>query len=213
MPALVIDGHPNADSLTAALAQRYADEYGNATRVALRDLDFDPVLRQGYRGQQTLEPDLAATLDAMLSATHITIATPIWWASTPALLKGFFDRILLPKVTYQYRANGLPEGLLRGRSGRVIITSDSPRWLLALIGDPASVQVRKQTLGFCGIRPTSVSRFTDVRHASPARRESWLDRIARDARRDAQRAEHTPSPSGRRPVALVTHEQQGPHPA
>ncbi|WP_105565649.1 NAD(P)H-dependent oxidoreductase [Microbacterium halophytorum] len=184
MSALVIDGHPNPDSLTAALARRYAEEHGDARLLALRDLDFDPISYFGYRGEQPLEPDLADALAAVFAADRIVVATPTWWASTPALLKGFFDRLLLPKVTYRYRSNGLPEGLLRGRAGRVIITSDTPRWLLPFTGDTAAKQVAANTLRFCGIRPIRVMRFTNVRHASEATRAGWLDRVAKAAGRD-----------------------------
>lgn len=187
MSSLVIDGHPDPDSLVASLARRYADAHGSARLLALRDLDFDPVLRRGYQAEQPLEPDLRDALDAIFDASHIVIATPVWWASVPALLKGFFDRILLPKVTYRYRANGLPGGLLAGRTGRLIVTSDSPRWYLPLVGDSTVKQVRNETMRFCGIRPVRTSRFTDVRHADDARRAGWLDRVAADARRDAAR--------------------------
>lgn len=187
MPALVIDGHPSPDSLVSALAHRYADAHGDATVLAVRDLDFDPVLRAGYRGEQPLEPDLERALDAVFAADHIVVATPVWWASTPALLKGFLDRALLPRVAYRYRPNGFPEGLLRGRTGRVIMTSDSPRWFLRWTGDPAMRQLRGQTLRFCGIRRVRASRFTDVRHADAERMSGWLDRVAEDARRDAAR--------------------------
>lgn len=194
MPALVIDGHPNPDSLTAALARRYADEYGDAHLLPLHDLGFDPINHYGYRGEQPLEHDLADALDAILTADHITVATPTWWASTPALLKGFFDRVLLPKVAYRYRSNGFPEGLLKGRTGRVIITSDTPRWLLPLTGDTAAKQVSAHTLRFCGIRPVSVMRLTNVRSTSEAKRRDWLDRVARAAARDRGSVRAEPSP-------------------
>ncbi|OCG74326.1 NAD(P)H-dependent oxidoreductase [Microbacterium sediminis] len=188
MSTLVIDGHPDADSLVASLARRYAEAHGDARLIAVRDLDFDPVLRRGYHADQQLEPDLQEALEAIFAASHIVVATPVWWASVPALLKGFFDRVLLPKVTYRYRSNGLPEGLLAGRTGRLIVTSDSPRWFLALAGDSTVTHVRNQTMRFCGIRPVRTSRFTDVRHADEARRAAWLDRITADAERDAARA-------------------------
>ncbi|MGW9113989.1 NAD(P)H-dependent oxidoreductase [Microbacterium sp. NPDC055683] len=188
MSALVIDGHPSPESLTAALARGYAQAHGDATLLALRDLAFDPVLRAGYRGVQELEPDLERAVSLLLAADHLVVATPVWWASTPALLKGFFDRVLLPKTAYRYRSNGLPEGLLTARSGRILLTSDSPRWFLAWTGDPATRQVRDQTMRFCGVRGVRATRFTAVRRADAARRDVWLASVERLARRDAHRA-------------------------
>lgn len=187
MTALVLDGHPSADSLTSALARRYADAHGDARLLAVRDLDFDPVLQRGYRQRQDLEPDLADALDALLAASHVVVATPVWWASTPALLKGFFDRVLLPQRTYRYGANGVPQGLLTARTGRLLLTSDSPRWFLAYTGDPTLRQVRNQTLRFCGIRSVRTTHFPSVRRSDDAERRAWLDRTAAIAQHDARR--------------------------
>ena len=117
MSALVIDGHPDARSLTAALAQRYADGHGDARVLALRDLDFDPSLRYGYRERMTLEPDLIDAKAALQTADTVVVATPLWWGSVPALLKGFFDRALLPQQEYRYTKHGLVDGLLPARHG------------------------------------------------------------------------------------------------
>lgn len=113
MSALVIDGHPDARSLTAALARRYADGHGDARLLALRDLDFDPNLRFGYRERMTLEPDLVDARRALHEADALVVTTPLWWGSVPALLKGFFDRTLLPQQEYRYTKRGLPRGSSR----------------------------------------------------------------------------------------------------
>lgn len=103
MSALVIDAHPNPASLTAALASAYADGHGDARLLALRDLDFDVHMRFGYTQRMPIEPDLADARQAIRDADHVVIATPVWWRSTPALLKGFLDRALLPQQDYRYR--------------------------------------------------------------------------------------------------------------
>lgn len=184
MKTLVIDGHPNPDSLTAALAARYAEACDDARLLVVRDLDFDLRLHGGYGSDQPTEPDIENTIAALFEADHIVIATPVWWGSVPATLKGFFDRAFRIGETYRYSERGFPEGLLAGRSGRLIVTSDSPRWYLALVGDTTVRQVRRTTMKFCGIKPVKLSRFTGVRHASPEQRRTWLDEIAQAAARD-----------------------------
>ncbi|WP_258566927.1 NAD(P)H-dependent oxidoreductase [Microbacterium sp. Se5.02b] len=94
--------------------------------LALRDLDFDPHLRFGYRERMTLEPDLVDAKQALHEADSIIVATPLWWGSVPALLKGFFDRALLPQQEYRYSKLGLPEGLLPARRGRLLLLADTP---------------------------------------------------------------------------------------
>ncbi|MGV8911326.1 MAG: NAD(P)H-dependent oxidoreductase [Rhodoglobus sp.] len=187
MNTVIIDGHPNPNSLCAAIAVEYATGHSNSTVVALRDLQFDPSLHFGYTRRQELEPDLERTWQLLLDAQHIVVVTPIWWGSVPALLKGFFDRLLLPKRAYQVKANGLPEGLLSGRTGRVIVTTDSPWWYLPLVGDTTVRHVRETTLRFCGIKPVRATRLGPVKGSTLEQRERWLAKAASLGRADAAR--------------------------
>ena len=85
---LVIDSHPDPQSLTARLAASYAEGAGEApVPLLLRDLDFDLTLRTGYRTPQVLEPDLVRAQELLAWADHVAVFTPLWWGSVPALLK------------------------------------------------------------------------------------------------------------------------------
>ena len=185
---LVIDGHPDAGSLTAALAGRYVAGAGDhAVALTLRDLTFDPYLVGSYRTAQPAEPDLARARELFEWADHVTVLTPVWWGSVPGLLKGFFDRTLERGWAFRYREDGRPEGLLPGRTGRLVVTADSPRWYLPLVGDTTVKQVKGRTLEFCGIKPVTVTRFTGVHSSTPAQRGEWLDRAAALGAADAGR--------------------------
>lgn len=188
MNVLVIDGHPDAGSLTAALASRYADGAdAHASLLPLRDLSFDPSLHGGYRVGQALEPDLARARELLEWSDHVAVLTPVWWGSVPGLLKGFFDRTLERGWAFRYLDNGRPEGLLPGRTGRLVVTADSPRWYLPLVGDTTVKQVKGRTLEFCGIKPVRVTRFTGVHSSTPEQRAGWLERAADLGAADAGR--------------------------
>ncbi|GAA1617873.1 NAD(P)H-dependent oxidoreductase [Leucobacter chromiireducens] len=198
MPAaLVIDGHPNPDSLSAELARRYAAAHGDARVLTLRDLEFDLHMRFGYRKRIPVEPDLADARAALHEARRIVVVAPMWWGGVPALLKGFFDRALLPGDEYRMSKLGLPIGLLRGRSGRFLMLADTPAFALPFTGNAAAGQVARHTLRFVGVRPFRVHRFLGVGTASDRRIERWIERAAHlgmaDGRRDAAR--HTPDPA------------------
>lgn len=199
MPTLVIDAHPNDRSFVAGLARAYADAHPDARLVAVRDLDFDPVLRRGYQQRMELEPDLQSTWAAILDADRIVVVAPVWWGSVPAEFKGFIDRLLLPRRAYRYGASGLPVGLLRGRSARIVLTSDSPWWYLLLTGNPAAEQLRSLVLGFCGLRVSRTTMLGPVRDSSDALRASWIERMRvlaeRDGRASARRASARPGPA------------------
>jgi NAD(P)H dehydrogenase (quinone) len=190
--ALVIDGHPDARSLTAELARRYAAAHGDARILAVRDLDFDPSLRFGYRERMPLEPDLAEAKAALHEATNVVVATPLWWGSVPAVLKGFFDRALLPQQEYRYTPAGLPVGLLPATHGRLMLLADTPWFFAPVTGLPAQTQVARNTMKLCGIGSVRTHRMLGVKTASAAKIEGWLERAARlgaaDGRRDDIRA-------------------------
>ncbi len=184
--ALVIDGHPNPDSLTAELARRYAAAHGDARVLALRELDYDPNLRLGYRGRIPIEPALQEARDALHAATRIMIVAPMWWGGVPALLKGFFDRALLPGDEYRMSPRGLPVGLLRGRPGRFLMLADTPALGLPVTGNAAAGQVARHTMRFVGVRPFRVHRLLGVGTAGERRIARWLDWAARLGARDAR---------------------------
>ncbi len=212
MNILIIDGHPNPSSLCAAIVASYvegasltstststasnvaagtitseASSPADTTVLALRDLDFDQNMRHGYTRRQDLEPDLESAWQLLLGADHVVVVTPVWWGSVPALLKGFFDRILLPHRAYRIRPSGLPQGLLAGRTGRLIVTTDSPLWYLPIVGDTTVRHVRQLTMSFCGIRPVRATRIGPVKHSTLEQRERWLAKVERLGRADATR--------------------------
>lgn len=176
---LVILGHPNPDSLCAAIAAGYVE---GATRAGadvellrLGELDFDPILRSGYREEQPLEPDLVRAQEAILAADRVVLVTAIWWGAYPALLKGFIDRTFLPGFAFRYAKPGRQIRLLKGRSARLIVTGDSPWfWLKLVVGDSTVAALRKSTLRFSGFDPVDLTRFAPVRGSSPERRAAWI---------------------------------------
>lgn len=188
---VILLGHPDRDSLCGALAARYqhaALAAGHQVQLfALGEIDFDPILRHGYRQIQPLEPGLEQINAAIAACQHLLLVYPTWWGGMPALLKGFFDRAFLPGVAFRYRADSVWwDRLLAGRSARVITTLDTPPWYYRWVYRmPGHQQIRRTILDFCGIRPVKISGFGPVRSASEAQREAWLqqaEQLGRQAR-------------------------------
>jgi putative NADPH-quinone reductase len=177
---LLILGHPSSNSFCAALAERYAQSAlgaGHEVRqLFLGKMDFDPILREGYRQVQPLEADLRNAQADILWAEHLTLVYPIWWGGIPALLKGFFDRVFLPGFAFKYReGKAFPDKLLQGRSAHLLVTMDTPPWYYRWIYRmPGLHQVRKTTLEFCGIKPGKTLTFGPILGSSPAQRQAWL---------------------------------------
>ncbi|MEW6445127.1 MAG: NAD(P)H-dependent oxidoreductase [Pseudomonadota bacterium] len=188
MRILIILGHPDHETFCGALEDAYARGAGMAgaevRRLNLGDLDFDPLLHQGYKVIQELEPDLKHAQDAIRWAEHMVIVYPTWWGDMPALMKGFFDRALLPGFGYRFLSPWRWQKLLKGRSARLIVTMDTPpilHWLL--YGAPGVRLVKNAILGFCGVGPVRVSAFGPVRHVTDRQRANWIARVEMLGRR------------------------------
>jgi NAD(P)H dehydrogenase (quinone) len=189
---LVVLGHPDARSLCGALVKDYVAgaRAGGAVvkQLTLSRMKFDPILHQGYKVVQSLEPDLLRAQKLIMWADHLVFAYPMWWGSMPALLKGFFDRAFHPGFAFKFATKDayLWDKLLTGRSARVMITCDGPPLAIRLLySNPAVQAIKGMTLEFCGIAPVRVSLYGGVKHATAARMHLWHRKAEEDGQRDA----------------------------
>lgn len=123
MKVYIVLAHPEPASLNAALgkaAEARLCELGHAVR--LNDLyaeGFDPVAGRGdftgiadpatFRLQAEqrhaaarsgFTPAIAAYQENLFWCDALILQFPLWWQSTPAILKGWFDRVLAAGVFY-----------------------------------------------------------------------------------------------------------------
>lgn len=180
---LVLLGHPNAESYCAALANAYvkgASEAGHhVVFMNVAELKFDYNQIYGLKADQTLEPDLKSAQEKIKWAHHIVIVHPVWWGSVPAVLKAFFDRVLLSGFAFKYKTEG-PwwDKLLAGKTARIIYTSDTPVWFYKwFYQQPSVVQVKDRTLKFCGINPVRVTAIGNLRNLGIEKRKHYLNKI------------------------------------
>lgn len=189
MKTLVILGHPDKESYCGALAQAYmrgAEESGAQVRLlALGDLEFDESLRKGFKQPQAHEPDLELAKEAILWADHIVWIFPLWWANVPAVLKGFIDRVLLPRWAFEYEpGRSLPKGLLAPRTSEVIVTMDSPTWWYRFwLGHSINRVFSRGTLRFVGMKVLKETYITGLEHREDAWKTQRLEAIYQSAKR------------------------------
>ena len=180
---LVINGHPVESSYGSALADAYYNAAKaanfNVSLISIGEMAFDPNLKFGYSKRSELEPDLKNAVDLMKEADHIVWLFPIWWQSTPALLKGFIDRTFLPGIAYDMRKGKLPKKLFKGKTSRLIVTSDTPRWYNKIyLKDPAVNQFKKGTLYFTGIKPVKLTYISPIKNSSDQFRKKWIKNVS-----------------------------------
>lgn len=177
---LIINGDPDKESFCNALAISYkkgADASNVGCKlVNLIDLSFNPILTNGYRIITPLEPDLLQIQQDIVWANHLVFVYPNWWATYPALLKGFLDRVFLPGFAFKYKDNSpMWDKLLIGKTARLIVTMDTPQWYYWLINKNAGHNAMKiGTLEFCGIKPVKITVCTPIKTSDDKKRKQWL---------------------------------------
>lgn len=196
---LVLVGTPLAGSLNHALAHSYAEAArAGGADVRVIDLANDTVPPHPSTRAETrlprsdadvpLTPEVAAYVADVEWADHLTVFFPQWWGSYPAVLKAWIDRVFLSGFAFRYRPKGrFWDKLLTGRTARIVMTMDSPRFWTALMYRDAPIRsLRTATLEYSGIKVRAVTRLSEVRHRTDADRERWVRRTAALGARDAE---------------------------
>ena len=145
MRVLLLFCHPVEDSYHAALHRAACAGLARGGHQ-VDDCDlyaegFCPVLsraeRIGYHDTASNRAPVQGYVDRLLAAEALVLCFPIWNFGPPALLKGFFDRVFLPGVSFHLGEDGQVRPALRQIRKLAAITSYGRRRLEAwLLGDP-----------------------------------------------------------------------------
>ena len=194
MRALVVHAHPVAESFNRSL-NRHVCATLEACGHAVRNLDlyaegFAPVMseseRLGYHDEGTNIAPVREHLEHLAWCSGLVFVYPTWWYSQPAILKGWLDRVLRPGVAYDFRGEEFMEKhripLLTGMRALVFATSDAPQ---PATESPLERVWRENVFEFCGIAPSQITIFHEVREASRRTRKQWLDSVAETVARYA----------------------------
>lgn len=145
MHVLVVYCHPVETSFASALHQEVLANL-RAAGHTVDDCDlyaegFDPVMsreeRLRYHDVPTNQAPLAGYVERLRKADALVLCFPTWCFGLPAMLKGFFDRLLMPGVAFDISdpANVRPM-LTHIRRIAAVVTYGRPRWLAWYMGDP-----------------------------------------------------------------------------
>ena len=139
----VIYGNPVPDSFGATLHQTVLDGLTRAGHT-IDDLDlyaegFSPALteieRRGYDESPANEASVAPYVARLRAAEALVFCFPTWWYATPAIVKGYLDRVLLPGVAFHLPQGGgdIRPALTHIQKLGVVTTTGSPWWLVRLV--------------------------------------------------------------------------------
>jgi NAD(P)H dehydrogenase (quinone) len=189
MRLLFVHAHPVPESFNTALcraAVAAARAAGHDVRLTdLHAQGFDPVMsadeRRVYNDAGPAPADVAPHIADLQWAEGLILVYPTWWYAQPAILKGWFDRVWRPGVTFTVPAPGAPmrPALTNIRLIGVISTLGSPWWFWTFVVSAPGRRMILRGLRFCTARRTRTfwMGLHDMDTASAESRARYLDRV------------------------------------
>ncbi|CAM5476969.1 NAD(P)H-dependent oxidoreductase [Eoetvoesiella caeni] len=178
MKVLIVHAHPEPKSFSAALKSTAVEELelqGHQVQVSdLYAMQFNPVastadfasrsnpnycvyaLEQRHGVESgTIAHDIQAELDKLLWCDLLILNFPIFWFSTPAILKGWIDRVLVSGMVYGGK-RFYDRGGLKGKRALVCLTLGGQEHMFGVesIHGPLDIMLRpllRGTLAYTGM--------------------------------------------------------------
>jgi len=176
---LVVFSHPKEDSLTCAIKESVIKGLKKSrAEVRVQDLyreNFNPLLYdidENDKDQVTMKMK-----ENVVWADGIVFIAPLWWASIPAMLKGYFDRIFTEHFAFQYNQASIPVGLLKNKKAVLIGTCDTPSPLAKFSKTSLGFKsVIRGVLKLSGIKDSKFILFGSVLNSTEKKRKKWIER-------------------------------------
>jgi len=183
----VVFAHPCPESFSAALRGKVVETLARrgwaVDECDLNAEGFSPVLTaEERRGYHDVGPNLGPVAEyvaRLRAAEALILVFPVWNFGYPAILKGFFDRVFLPGVSFRLEGGRVRPNLTHIRRLAAVTTYGGTRMRAVLVGDPPRRSVTRAVWHVCRPDKMRYLALYDMNRASAARRAGFLDRVGR----------------------------------
>lgn len=187
----VIHAHPVETSYNRALFTAVVEELtANGHEVDALNLyeeGFDAVLSREERLNyhqvpDNLAPQIKPFVDRLRAADALVFVHPVWNYGYPAILKGYFDRIYLPGVSFVMEGGGdrgkLVPALRNIKKVAFVTTYGGNRWRTMIMGDPPRRLARRWAWAtFRTQKPPQYLALYDMNNCSPAGLAGFITKV------------------------------------
>jgi NAD(P)H dehydrogenase (quinone) len=190
MRAVLFVAHPDPDSYTHAIARRVSEGLTAAGhQVIVHDLYGEGFVaamsadeRHAYHGERpVLDPLVAQHIVDITDAHTLIYVYPTWWSGLPAILKGWFERVMVPGTGFVFDAKGKVRPGLTNVRRLVGISTYGSRWAyVRAVNDNGRRTILRAMRLSTGIRTRSRwLALYGIYSARPEELQSFLDRCER----------------------------------
>ena len=187
MRVLVIFSHPVETSYQAALHARVVAAL-RETGHEVDDCDlyaegFNPVLgreeRLHYHDTNVNRAPVAGYVERLLRAEALVFCFPVWCFGLPAMLKGWFDRVMMPGVAFDISDPAdVKPALTHLKKIAAVTTYGRPRWMALTMGDPPRKVIKRYLRALTGGKARiEYHPYYHMNVATPAKLTRHLEHI------------------------------------
>jgi NAD(P)H dehydrogenase (quinone) len=185
---LVLFAHPVETSYAAALHATVLETL--RPRHEVHDIDlyaenFDPRLtreeRLNYHDTAVNQAPVARYVELVQWAEAVVFCSPVWCFGFPAILKGFFDRVLMPGVAFDIDGAVVTPKLQNIRRIVAVTTYGRDLWRVKIgVGDLPRHQITRYFRRFCAkdAKVTYLAHY-HMNASTPDSRAAYQKRVAR----------------------------------
>ena len=95
----------------------------------------------------------------------------------PAILKGFFDKVMVKGFAYENAKNGIKGLLTNIKTAKMITTAEAPKILLSITG--FGITMKKANLSGVGIKKTEWIHYSLKMQGTDEDRRKFLEKVGK----------------------------------
>lgn len=202
---LVIFAHPNPNSFNAAIKEKTINsiiESGHSVEVSdLYKMNWSAVAgkndfkqhiniseinlineQQNSFKNDLYEENIKSEMQKLKRADYLIFIFPLWWASCPAILKGWIDRVFSCDFAWGMK-NIFHKGLMLGKRAAIFTTAGGDEGEYSQEGDQQATltqslnHIHRGSLAFCGFDVLPIHAIFEVKDCSEELRKEYLEKI------------------------------------
>ena len=189
MRVLVVHAHPVETSYNRALFHAVCEALtakgDEVDALNLYEEDFQAAMSRAERLEYhdvpgNLTPLTKPYVDRLRACEKIVFVHPVWNYGYPAILKGFFDRIFLPGVSFVLDKGKLVPGMKNIKKVAYVTTYGGDRFRTMIMGDPPRrLAMRWAWATFGTLMPPTYLALYDMNNQTEAGLRGFVDKVKR----------------------------------
>ena len=179
----IVFAHPWNGSFNKAILDKVVEKLDETkekyTIIDLNKDKFNPVMTEEelslYSQGKSIDPLVEKCQEILKNTDELVLVFPIWWMSMPAILKGFFDKVMTKGFAYENAKNGIKGLLTNIKTAKMITTAEVPKILLSITG--FGITMKKANLGGVGIKKTKWIHYSFKAKGKDEDRKKFLEKV------------------------------------